>query len=1044
MKKRILNTFIASLVVLSGIGSTLQNATVQAETGTMVVKFDESTGQYKTKTVTIPKLHEVTSITSDNGYVNYGINGDDLTIYVDEGNWVNREAYTDNYKYADYVTITRQQNSDTGANNFPNTTVHNSASGYSGTLTKTGSYRFLYSTPVENYAYDKLIGVTNQYQEPDYRPSSSGYWNRTNVIGDMKMVDYVWFIKENRYSSGYYPVSSSQASWATKNWTDAGGIISPEAYRYDWWDFYNNHDGDSIFTWNYRGPGSVNKDSILVDAFITEWSWTRLVNYYEQDYEGTIYKPGTSYRNYTYEYTVTVNYVTDTTPPSGYIEADITEFTNQNVTLTATATDSQSGVRRIKLPDGTYKHWDTAIYTVTENGEYTFVFEDYAGNTISRTYYVTNIDKDSPYIIIDPYSVSWTNQDVKATLEPNDSGVSGLKYWRYRISSDEGNTYGDWSPYIWNSNIKDFTFTTTGQWRIQAELTDNAGNVTTGGSGTYNIDKINPTVNFIPNGASWRNTGITANINFSDSGGSDVKRWRYRLSSDDGKTYGNWSTFTNGKSTASIPINTHGYWKIQVEVEDNAGNNPVVTSNGYYIDMVKPEANIKASETGWTNQNVVLTATGEDADSGMSYIKLPDGSTVSGDTVTYTATENGTYTFTFYDKVGNSITESYTVDGIDRVKPFIWDAKKNPDTATKGEVTISVFAGDADSGVKRIILPNGTAVYSEKAEYKVSNNGSYMFTVEDNAGNLQAYIEEVKNIDGNIPTLSGLVLYEYEPKMYQITVNTQDKDGIQSVKLNSGEQLAYNPNTSLYEINNIKLEDYTQSSIEITDKAGNSTGAISFISSPIISFEQSYDSSKISKGEVQMEMNGPNKLSYIKNGSEIACSTKPCSYTFTNNGEVIAKHSLDAKAYLKKVKVSNIDKKADSLLLEGERTKGDKNKVDLNWDLPISSSKVTCESNSDLIVKSANGQNITLDILNESYNCYVEGVYKDNPIKSNHLTIVPFFNEELEVDRSELTYREFKDNVLMEKGRSGEFYVLNARRSNFQNFDVPIPSALAE
>lgn len=73
-------------------------------------------------------------------------------------------------------------------------------------------------------------------------------------------------------------------------------------------------------------------------------------------------------------------YSLDKTPPTAthqQVDVDAT-----HVRLDVTASDNLSGVKRIKLPNGTYVNGNTASYTVpaTETN-YTFVIEDNAGNT---------------------------------------------------------------------------------------------------------------------------------------------------------------------------------------------------------------------------------------------------------------------------------------------------------------------------------------------------------------------------------------------------------------------------------------------------------------------------------------------------------------------------------------------------------------------------------------------------------------------------------------------------------------------------------------
>ncbi len=63
----------------------------------------------------------------------------------------------------------------------------------------------------------------------------------------------------------------------------------------------------------------------------------------------------------------------------------------KEVTLTATATDNRSGIKEIKLPNGSTTSNSTAEYIVRDNGSYTFEAHDRAGNITKKTVSVNNI-----------------------------------------------------------------------------------------------------------------------------------------------------------------------------------------------------------------------------------------------------------------------------------------------------------------------------------------------------------------------------------------------------------------------------------------------------------------------------------------------------------------------------------------------------------------------------------------------------------------------------------------------------------------------------
>ncbi|PDZ94967.1 hypothetical protein CON36_30950 [Bacillus cereus] len=1313
-KNKTISTIIASFAVFTSLFDA--NIAQAATPGTQVVNFSESTSQSRSQTINIPKLYKIKSVTTDNGNVSYSVNGTDVTINVNNGSTSRQESYYDPYKYSKYASESRSQ---IGNNWFSDSISYSDGSGYSGTLNKNGSSTSNTSY-YPNYTTEKVMYTFDSSQQPSSRPTSEGYWTKYSTASATRV--YVWDRISSSYSFGTYVNYNGED---TGPWEAAGG-----AYSYYWgkdysWDYCYYTSRDCRDYGGYDNGFYMDSNSWTAPFYITMWSWTKQETTYTQKYDGTVYQGGTSYRDY-YAYNVTINYETDTSAPTGTITASPTTLTNGDVILTATGTDSEIGMKRIKLPNGTYVNGSSANYTATVNGTYSFDFEDNYGNTLTKSYTVSNIDKIAPSGTFTPNSTPWTKSGVSVSFDPSDTGVAGVKQWRYRTSSDNGSTYGAWSSYTvgdttgtipintqgqwkiqaevtdnagnvstitsgthqidttnpsgtftansttWTnssvsvsfnpsdtggSGVKQWRYRTSsdngstygawssytagtasgtvalntqGQWKIQAEVTDNAGNINTVTSGTHNIDMSLPSATFNPNSAAWRNTGISVSIDPGDTGGSGVKQWRYRTSSDNGSTYGAWSTYTAGDTTGTVTLNTQGQWKIQAEVTDIAGNintvtsgvynidltnpsgtfNPnsspwigvnvpitfdpsdtggsgvkqwryrtssdngstygawstytagdtngtitlssdgtwkvqaevtdnagnvfIVTSGTYYIDMILPDASFNPNSvawtnkdisvtiapiktgpsgikewkyrtssdkgtswnawssvivgdvtntitfsatgeyvieaevttnaglkkvirsgvyqidkvnptgsltapTGWTNKPVTITAIGSDTLSGIDKIKLPDGTFIKGTKATYDAPVNGDYTFRFYDVAGNYYDKTYTVNNIEFIKPFVWHETKTPENLTNGNVDISILTGDADSGVKKIILPNGTSVNSNKATYTVSVNGEYTFIIEDNAGNQETYVSKIENIDKTIPTVSGLIIYEYEPNKYEVTVDPMDGKGIKEVKLDTGQVLNYDSSTKLYKITNLTTKP---NSVAITDIAGNTTGNIAFISAPTVTFDSGYNTSKVMKDNVALSINGANTISYIKNGNELTCSAKPCTYTFTENGDIIAKHSQSYKAYLKKITVSNIDKTEHKLTLEGKRNPLDKNEALLNWNLLIDNPKVTCKSSGDTATGNASGQSHKLTIQNETYDCWVDGKYQEYPITSNKITIYPDYDEKIDVDRNEVKYLSLNTNILMEKTRGGEFYVINARRTSFQNYSMPIPKSL--
>lgn len=92
-------------------------------------------------------------------------------------------------------------------------------------------------------------------------------------------------------------------------------------------------------------------------------------------------------------------------------------------------------------------------------------------------------------------------------------------------------------------------------------------------------------------------------------------------------------------------------------------------------------------------------------------------------------------------------------------------------TWTCNPVTIYVTATDDDSGVASITEPNGTVVNGSTASYVVTSNGTYTFTLTDNAGNQGSYAVTVSNIDRSISVTHPLsISYTYDPNTGTLTV----------------------------------------------------------------------------------------------------------------------------------------------------------------------------------------------------------------------------------------------------------------------------------
>ncbi|NLZ52479.1 MAG: hypothetical protein GX892_04930, partial [Thermoanaerobacteraceae bacterium] len=210
---------------------------------------------------------------------------------------------------------------------------------------------------------------------------------------------------------------------------------------------------------------------------------------------------------------------------------------------------------------------------------------DYGGNRFYRMRGPYKIDKTPPSAVFTPNSASWRNTDVNVVIDPSDAGGSGVKQWRYRVSTNNGSTYGSWSSFVTGDTNGTVTLSTTGLNKIQVEAHDIAGNIGYITSGIYYIDKVAPTINANPDKLDSLDP-ITVSITAGDTGGSGLKHTNYKWTTSTTKPTSGWSTSTAG--TFSTTLNTEGVVHyLHVEAFDNAGNSTYKVFGPYKYDSLR-------------------------------------------------------------------------------------------------------------------------------------------------------------------------------------------------------------------------------------------------------------------------------------------------------------------------------------------------------------------------------------------------------------------------------------------------------------------------
>ena len=293
--------------------------------------------------------------------------------------------------------------------------------------------------------------------------------------------------------------------------------------------------------------------------------------------------------------------------PRANVRYDIWSKTNHDVT--AELVDATRPVTVTNTEDGSTTH------TFTENGEFTFEFEDAAGNVGTATATVDWIDKTPPSMSVEYSTTEPTSDDVVATLSFSEP---------VEITSDSGIATAE-------DDTQTMTFVENGS--VDVEFQDEVGNTASATVEVSNIDKEAP----------------TAQIEYSTTDITDGTVTATCVPDEDAEVT------SNGGDTYVFDKNgTHVF-----EMIDAAGNMGTATAEVTWIKHM-PVMHVEYSTTALTNGDVDAELVVESGD-----VRIMNNSGLS----TYTFEQNGTFDFEYLDTDGMSGRITATVDNIDKEAP---------------------------------------------------------------------------------------------------------------------------------------------------------------------------------------------------------------------------------------------------------------------------------------------------------------------------------------------------------------------------------------
>ncbi len=176
---------------------------------------------------------------------------------------------------------------------------------------------------------------------------------------------------------------------------------------------------------------------------------------------------------------------------------------------------------------------------------------------------------------------------------------------------------------------------------------------------------------------------------------------------------------------------------------------------------------IRNTLSDWTTEGVVLEAGVDIVNNGMTLAGLPyswDNAASWTSEATNNVTENGIYSVYAKSADGTVVSETVTVNNIDRTGPVLTDTQKSISEWTNQNVTITFTAGDLQPdgsvGCGLAQLPysyDDGVTYTVENSLTVSENGVYQVLLSDNLGNVGNAEVEITNIDKEMPRISGVI-----------------------------------------------------------------------------------------------------------------------------------------------------------------------------------------------------------------------------------------------------------------------------------------------
>jgi hypothetical protein len=580
--------------------------------------------------------------------------------------------------------------------------------------------------------------------------------------------------------------------------------------------------------------------------------------------------------------------------PTVCVSGNPTTWTNSDVTLTITASDSSSGLNTA----GAYSFDDGSTWTTSNskrfsaNGTVNIKVRNNAGNISSQSIVIDKIDKAVPTITsVTANTADWTSSDVTLTVNASDA-LSGLAATAY--SFDGGSTWQTENTRAYSSNTSN----------IVVKVKDAADNIATYSPiDITKIDKTAPNAAVIVGSAkytvnNWYNNPQTIAASFTATEGCE-ERLQFKV--NNGSWNGSWSDGTG------VIISGEGKYDVSCRVIDSLGRASAEQTVKVNVDKTVPTiTSVTGNPSDWTSGDVILTVNANDTLSGLAAAaySFDGGSTWQAQNTKTFADNTSNIEIKVKDAAGNvaAYGSIINITNIDKTAP------NTAVIANSDRYTVNNWYNSAQTITASF---TATAGYAEKLQYQV-NGGAWTdgesvsvsaegkhdvsYRVIDSLGRASAEQTVKVNIDKTAPTNAKITVKDREftsllnkitfgiffKETVNVSITADDNEsGIKSIQYQKvAKDMDYNPNGtwvsgSSFDVN---PDEGFVVYAKVADNAGNSLvinsdGVVVDATKPALTLTPGV--SNWTNSNVNVKVNASDALAGVKNVTYTTNETTP-------------------------------------------------------------------------------------------------------------------------------------------------------------------------